>query len=682
MHLFWYRLQQSFLAERQRWWLWYPVLFATGIGLYFLLPFEPSKWITLLVIEAMLLSAFLFRHHLKVLYVLMLLGLVVLGFTSIELRTLYLDGKRFPVPQDKLYVQARVIKSDYNSKGNPRLIIDNLRDFDENKIPGKFRISYRDKQNIFQSGDCVEMVVKLLPLAPASLPGGYQYDRKSFFLGLSGSGYADSRVLGITCLQTPTIREKIGFYIEKIRTDVITHIKSILPPDEASVAAAIIAGEQGGISSELINHYRNSGLAHFLSISGLHMSMITGLMFFLVRFLMALIPPLALRYNSKKIAAWFAILISLIYLLISGNAVPAQRAFIMTLIVLLGVLLDRQAISMYTVALAALVVLLINPEVLIGASFQMSFAAVIALIAFYEKFSGKLQHFLDTTSKQIFIIRALKIIVLYVVGILVSDLVASLATLPFSIYHFNQIALLTSLANLLAGPIIGLVIMPFTLLSLLLMPLGLDELSLKIVGFGIHWVNEITAWVSSMPNANMPVLSPPLWGLIAMVLGGLWLCLWQGKIRLLGMLGILGGIFSFCFIKVPDILINSQGDLIALKDNYGQIVIMPHRGDAFTKKIWLDKTASKTLSKKQYAKLRKIYKGQKQDKNWIDLECQKQECVYRNIFKFSKSGKFILNGKELSLREEDGNKAIFLPNQIYSVKDISGLRPWNKKIRN
>ena len=159
------------------------------------------------------------------------------------------------------------------------------------------------------------------------------------------------------------------------------------------MTAAIVAGERGGMSRELINNYRDSGLAHFLSISGLHMSMLAGMMFFLVRFVSSLVPPVIARYDTKKFSAVFAILMSAVYLVISGAAVPTQRAFIMTFIVLLGVLCSRQAISMLTISWAAMLVLLISPEALIGPSFQMSFAAVIVLIAFYERYDGSMHRF-------------------------------------------------------------------------------------------------------------------------------------------------------------------------------------------------------------------------------------------------------------------------------------------------
>lgn len=676
MRLFFYHFREQFLAEQSRWWLWYPVFFASGIGFYFALPQEPSKWVTLSVIEGLILCAILLRRHIRWLYLLFIIGLFTLGFASIQLRAIYLSARQAPVPEEKLYLQARIKHLDYNSKGNLRLTIDRLYDFEDTPLAGTFRISMRGKDSSLSAGQCVEMVAKLMPNPSASLPGGYQFDRKSFFLGLSGSGYADSRILPVACREAPSWRERIGFWKAKQRTAIINHIKSILPADEASVAAAIIAGEQGGIKRQQINNYRDSGLAHFLSISGLHMSMITGLMFFLVRLLIAFVPPLALRYNSKKIAAVFALIISFVYLQISGSAIPAQRAFIMTFIVLLGILLDRRAISMNTIALAALLVLLMSPEALIGASFQMSFAAVIALIAFYEKNASALQHFLNTAASQSIILRITKIIIIYIVGILVSDLIASLATLPFAIYHFNRISVFTTVANLLAGPVIGLLIMPFTLLSLLLMPLGLDYYAVQVVGFGISLVNDITAYVSSLPSAAYPVLSMPFWGLLLIVFGGLWLCIWQEKFRHWGWFAIAIGFLSLAVVRKPDVLINAEGDMAGVLDKFDNLVILPHRGDAFTKKIWLDKTASVALEGKQKEMLRNIYQGKEKAEDWLDLECGTTICHYRKIFQSDKSGTHKLNGKELEPRKEKG-LAVYLPDKVVSVRETVGSRLWN-----
>ena len=315
------------------------------------------------------------------------------------------------------------------------------------------------------------------------------------------------------------------------------------------------------------------------------MSMLTGLMFFLFRFILALIPAIALRVDTKKVASVFAIILSFIYLLISGNAVPAQRAFIMTFIVLLVILTNRRAISIYTISLVAFIILFLAPEVLVSASFQMSFAVVLGLVTFYEKFSNKIQNFMRVSWLQ----RWFRGVLLYIIGIVVSDFIALLMTLPFAIYHFNMISIYTTLGNFLAGPIIGLIIMPTTLLSMLLMPFGVDTIFLRATGWGINLLNQITSWVSSLPNAGYQVQSLPHWGLVLIVIGGLWLMIWQCKWRYFGLLAIIIGAFSITTVNVPDILISPQAKVVAFKNSSGKLEIVSSRGGRFVKDIWQNK---------------------------------------------------------------------------------------------
>lgn len=674
-------LLNQFEANRSRWSLWLPVAFALGIGIYFLLPIEPVKWWTLGAIETLILIAVLFRRSPKVLYALIIPACILAGFTYIQVRTIYVASQQFSAPEGKNYYRGRIEAMDYNSRGNRRLTLIELYDFDGKPVPGRFRISLRPQPGRLNSGQCVEFIGVLMPRPTTVLPGGYQFDRKQFYQGLSGSGYAESRALTVDCPQPSGIWQRLSAFVDDSRQEIVRHIKKVLPPAEASVAAAIVAGEQGGIKKRLITNYRDSGLAHFLSISGLHMSMIAGLMFFLVRLLIALIPPLALRYDSKKLAAWFAILISMVYLMISGAAIPSQRAFIMTFIVLLGVLTNRRAISMKTIALAAFAVLLVSPEALIGASFQMSFAAVIALIAFYEKFASRLSRFLNGSPDKLLSLwqRVLRIAVAYFLGIIITDLVASLATLPFAIYHFNRIAVYTSLANFSAGPIIGFVIMPFTLLSLLLMPLGLDYWALKIVGIGINWVNQITAWVSSLPAAGLPVMSMPLWGFLLIVFGGLWLMIWVSRWRWWGFIPIIIGFASVTVAARPDVLISETAEVVALKTTDGNMVILPSRGNNFIKSVWKSKLAMQNLSAKQKRRLKQIVTGEKSGGKWLDLSCDIESCLYQNRVEIFKSGNIVIDGKPFDPQAGLG-AAVYLnthPAKIITVRDFIGKRLWN-----
>ena len=418
----------------------------------------------------------------------------------------------------------------------------------------------------------------------ANSVGGYQPDRHLFFEGLNGSGYVLSQVFPIDCnVPNSFWRGKV----DKIRQHITSQIEKYLPKDQASIAATILSGNRELMTKEQADNYRNSGLAHFLSISGLHMSMIAGLMFFFVRFIMAILPRLALRYNSKKVAAYCAIVVSTAYLIISGAAIPTQRAYIMILIVLLAVIFERKAISMCNLALAASFILIISPQMIISISFQLSFAAVTAMIAFYECFSAKLHYFLSGKNNGL-IGKTFRIIIAYLFGVIIADFIASTATLPFVIHHFNKIALYTSLTNLLSGPVIAFIIMPAILLSLLLIPFGLSWLPLKISGFGIGIINKITAWVSSLKGVTvwLPSFSP--FGMFVIVFGGMILCLQKSRLRHIGWLFIFIGALSLLLVKTPDIIVADHGRTIGIKDENGKLNLLPG-GNHWMKQNWADK---------------------------------------------------------------------------------------------
>ncbi len=676
-----YWITKNLESEQERWCLWLPVAFALGIGIYFLLPSELSIWWTLGVIELTLLGAWLARFRANILKAIAVWSIVLAGFSLVQLKAVWLSNVPLVKQEQRLYLTGRVVKTDTNYRGNQRLVLEDMKDYDGNEVVGRYKLTVTSRGRKVNVGECVEMVAEVRPLYQTSMVGAYQLDRKAYFEGLNGTGFVSSRVLPIACEKTSAFGVKFDALVSRIREKIVERIAAVLPADEAGIAAALVAGERGGISQKITEEYRDSGLAHFLSISGLHMSMIAGMMFFLIRLVMALVPSLAIAYNSKKTAAVAAIIMSMVYLLISGAEIPAQRAFIMTFIVLLGVLFDRKAISMRMIAWAALAVLIISPQALVSASFQMSFAAVVALIAFYERFAEDLHRFLNGNGdKNISLFsRMVRILWAYFIGIMISDLVASVATLPFAIYHFNQIALFTTLTNLLAGPIIGFVIMPFILAALLLMPLGLDVLPLKLVGWGIGEVNKITAWVAGMDDAAIPVLSMPEWGLVLIVLGGLWLCIWQRRWRLLGILPIVIGFASIALTKVPDVMVDETGEVFGVKDNNNHLVILPSRGNAYLKNVWLEKNASPELDKPQAKLLKQIYAGKKQDKSWLDLECDKRACVYKNRFKIIKFGGLEVDGKDVDFQTNKG--ANFYVNgdrvEVRTVRESFGQRLWN-----
>lgn len=665
-------ISDNFFNERERWIVWLAVLFGIGIGIYFALGFEPNKWITVAVFEAMLLLLYLWRYSQGRMLFLTAVFVMFFGFCDIQLQSLY-QSKFIAAPaEDEItYLSGRIVSVGHNAKGKTRLLLTDVADFD-NPRKGYFRITLPAKQTTLRQGQCVELVATVMKPAAPALPSGYQFDRKAFYEGISAVGYANSSVFETDCEQTPSYGDKLKYAVNGMRQKIVNRINDNLAPDEAGITAAIVAGERGGISEEITENYRNSGLAHFLSISGLHMSMIAAMAFFAVRLLIALIPAVALRIDSKKVAAVFAAVMSLIYLLISGAEIPSQRAFITMLAVLIGILFSRQAISMRMVAFAAIMVLIISPQALVSASFQMSFAAVVVLIAFYETYAGKLRKFFAGSG-------LFAVLTAYFAGLMLTDLVASLATLPFAIYHFNQVAIYTTLGNLLAGPIIAFVIMPFVLLSLFLMPFGLEVWPLKAVGFGVGLVNTITDYVAHLPSAGYRVMAMPFWGLLMIVFGGLWICIWQRKWRRWGAIPLIIGALSIFWVQKPDALYDASGEALALKDNEGNMVVLPSRSNQWIKQIWLEKTVSLPPDKADKKNLQQIFKGAKTDKVWLDLECDESSCVYKKVLKLDKNGGLEINGKQVDTEISLGG-AVYINGgrvKVKTVREDVGCRLWN-----
>ncbi len=682
MNIFLHYVKEYFFAERSRWFVWIPVLFGLGIGIYFILPVEPSKWLTLGIIEFMIISAYLGRHKPGMLFGLSIAAIIVLGFADIQLKALYLSKNEAVSQEDKLYLKGRITHTEYNYRGNPRFILEEMENYDGEAIPGRYKLTGISKKDVAVLGSCVELIASVAPLPTPVLPGGYQMNRKLFFEGIRAVGFVPSRVIPVDCAAKTPLLLRLKMFVENIRNSIVRKINEVLPADEAGIASAIVAGDKGGISQKIIQNYRDSGLAHFLSISGLHMSMIAGIMFFLVRLIISFIPPLVRKYNSKKIAAVFAVFISFVYLCISGAAIPSQRAFIMTFVVLLGVLFDRRAISMRMIAMAGLIVLIFSPQALISASFQMSFAAVVVLIAFYEKYASPLAKFMNGSGKNDLAlpVRVIRVFTVYILGLIISDLVASVATLPFAVYHFNRIAIYTTLANGLSGSVIGFVIMPFVLLALILMPFGLEYLPLKIVGWGIGYVNSITGYTASLPHAGYQVVSMPFWGLLLIVSGGLWLCLWERRWRWWGIPLVIIGVFSIFTVRVPDVMIDGNAEVFAVKNKAGEISILPSRGNNFIKNVWLEKTANDKPSSEEREKIKAVYDGKDSDKDLIDMVCKEESCLYKDKIRIIKSGGVEIDGKVLDISKSTGAVLYLNENgvKVNTVRDDMGNRYWNK----
>jgi competence protein ComEC len=350
-----------------------------------------------------------------------------------------------------------------------------------------------------------------------------------------------------------------------------------MPGRQGAFAAAIIAGDRSNIDPADAEALRASNLAHLLAISGLHMGLLTGLVFAATRLLLAGFPHAVAGVPAKKTAAIVALAAGLGYLMLSGATVATQRAFVMMAVAFSAVLLDRPAISLRGLALAAAVVLAIRPISLMDVGFQMSFAATAALVAGYEEVRRRRQIRLARAPDQRVTAgrrrRVLRLAGIYLAGLVFTSLIAGGATAPYAAFHFNRVAPYGLLANLSAFPVMGLVIAPAAVAAGMLAPLGLEGPALWVMGQGIDWVLDVAHKVSSLPGAVRPVPAGPAAVLPLMTLGGLWLFLWRGPWRLAGLAGIAAALIVWMApSQRPEVLIASGGRLVGVLGPEGRVL--------------------------------------------------------------------------------------------------------------
>jgi competence protein ComEC len=392
-------------------------------------------------------------------------------------------------------------------------------------VPRRVRVAVR-KGSAPPVGSFVELKARLSPPMQPLRPGGYDFARDMYFQKIGASGYA----LGTIRVKPPPAAA--GFWliyatiVDGIRETIDDRIRAALPGDRGSIASALITGKRDAISTPINDAMYVSSLAHVLSISGYHMVVVSGIVFFVIRAVLALIPSLAHRRPIKKWAASGALLAATFYLLLSGAEVATQRSYIMIAIVLIGVMLDRPTLTFRTLAVAAIVVLLLAPQSIVHPGFQMSFAATLALIAAYQRgLPWRPDHDSQLGTRMAFWgVRE-------VASLILASLVAGLATTPYAAYHFHRLAPYGVLANLLAMPIVSAVVMPMGILGVLSMPFGFDAAFWQIMGQGIDWMNAVALWVASLPGA---VGRMPAFGIGPLLLGTaglLFICVLRTPLR-------------------------------------------------------------------------------------------------------------------------------------------------------
>jgi competence protein ComEC len=387
------------------------------------------------------------------------------------------------------------------------------------------------------------------PSAPA-VPGAWDFQRAAFFSGLAGSGFAIGRAELVT--------EPDGRLLARLRAAIEGRVQAAIPGAAGAVAAALLTGRQSAIPLHDMQAMRDSGLAHLLSVSGLHIGIVMGVGFAVASGLLRLCPPLLIRIDARKAAAAAALAIGGLYLVLTGAPVPLQRAFAMSALVMVGLFLDRTALSLRTVAAAAALVMLLAPAELLGPSFQMSFAAVLALVAGWEAMRRPLDRLRTAAAWW-------RVPATWLVGLVLTSAIAGAATAPFGLHHFGRLQWYGLAANAVAVPLTSLLVMPAGMAAVALMPFRLEALPLSLMATGVEGILVTARSVAGWPGATDTAPLLPGWGAATVALGLCWLCLWRARWRLAGLPVIAAGLASSWLAPLPEVLVSADSRWILLR---------------------------------------------------------------------------------------------------------------------
>ena len=431
-------------------------------------------------------------------------------------------------------------------------------------------------------GSFVTFKADLSPPLPPLRPGGYDFARDMYFSNLGASGF----VLGGIKTAVPPAqggaRLRYAAAVEGMREAIDRRIRAVIPGDEGAIASAVITGKRGAISPAVKDAFYVSSLVHVLAIAGFHMAVVTGIIFFFVRGGLALIPSLASRRPIKKWAAAGAFVAAAFYLVLSGAGIATQRAFVMVAIVLIGVMVDRPTLTFRTLSVAVFAVLILAPQAVLTPSFQLSFAATLALIAAYQY--GLPWHASADTG-----LRAR--VALWgareVGAIAFTSVIAGLATLPYAAYHFHRLAPYGVLANVLAMPVVSVWVMPMGILGVVALPLGFDAVFWRLMGEGIGWIIGVVLWVAHLPGAVGRIAAFGTGPLLLCTAGLLLLALLRTPLRLSGAPLMLAAALWAVTTPRPDLLVSADGETVALRGGGGRLAVLHVGRDDYAVEDWL-----------------------------------------------------------------------------------------------
>ncbi len=554
--------------------LWLPVAFGCGAAAYIVWPVEPG-WLFLVppcgLLAVALIAVRKFDVRPWITSALLIAFLVCAGAVVCKLRAEHVKAPILPSDRSEYSLTAVVIDNLSPSTDEPRLLLAPVavRGLDVKQTPLRLRVSLRpgtiETLNI-QPGDTISAFAILNPPPPPSIPGGYDFARTAYFQGVGGVGFIPGQPKVIAGGHYGW-RLAVMTWLNRLRWTLTRRIVDDITPafrdgqGLGGFAAALVTGQQAFVSQSLIGDMRNSGLAHILSISGVHMAVVGGFVFFALRLGMASIPWLAVRIPVKKVAAGLGIVAVAIYLAISGAPAPAVRSAVVAWVAFAAILLDRRALSLRALAIAAFIVILLTPEAVIQPGFQMSFCATAALLALTEVHKGPV--------REISVPFWVRLIQSGLQGLWLSllvSVVATLATTPFAIAYFNRFSVYGLLSNLFEAPITAFIVMPGLAVGATLSATPLGPLALRFAACGLWLIEKIAAWTSGLQGAVITWPSAPDYVLAISFAGLIWVCLVRGRVRWLGLLAGLS-ILYWPRVPAPDVWVDPKGGNAAVRLN-------------------------------------------------------------------------------------------------------------------
>lgn len=577
-------LIDAFFDERDRWFLWLPVFMLVGICLYFAVSWEPSTlWLMLSPVLAFI--TFKARRWPQSLPSFAIILTICLGFNAAQLETWRLSTPLLDAPLKDASITGTLMRAEAVPDGS-RITIKNpwIRGIPSEERPHFVRIKLKTAyKDLPEAGVRINIWGPLWPPSDPVAPHGYDFRKHAYYAQIGGSGasYVAPRVR--------TSKKKLPFFwdrflvaFEKGRRALTLMAHERLSDPLKDMTATLLSGSQAGIDRDIMRDMRLSGLSHLLSISGIHVSMMALLIYVPLRFILALFPWLALRFPIKKGAAFAAIIATSFYTILVGADAPTVRSALMTGIVFFAIISDRKAMSLRLVALAAMAIMLITPSASMGPSFQMSFAAVLTMIAAFEKsINHSLKEGVEIQLPNWFqgAWRSFRAIVL-------TSLVATAATAPFTMYHFQTFSFYGVVANMIAIPFTSFWIMPCLLMTYITAPFGAAGWFIDGAGWGVGLVIDLAHMVAAWPLSHIPFPPMPAWILIVMTLGGLWLCLWKRRWRFVGALPLLLCLLYPLFYNAPTVFVANEDLAMAVKLEDGRFIVLGKKKSNFTTSQW------------------------------------------------------------------------------------------------